>query len=127
VILRDGVPDADATASRREALRTGRLRVRVVAGAGLDAERGREIRLGAAVAARLGVSPGAVVELVNPRGAPLRAWVVGITATHRDGATPVAELAPIALRMLALADGAEAEVRAVHSGVLGGEPPEVAS
>src|SRR5204863_89636 len=81
---------------------------------------------GGAGAARLGVTLGAVVELVNPRGAPLRAWVVGMTATHRDGATPVAELAPIALRMLALADGAEAEVRTVHSGVLSGEPSEVA-
>jgi len=33
----------------------------------------------------------------------------------------LAEVAPVALRMLAVADGAEVEVRAVHSGVLGGE------
>jgi len=31
----------------------------------------------------------------------------------------LAEIAPVALRMLAVADGAEVEVRAVHSGVLG--------
>jgi hypothetical protein len=60
---------------------------------------------------RLAVAAGAVVELVNPRGAPLRAWV---TAT--DAARP--EIAPHGLRMLALAlaDGAELEIRAVHSG-----------
>jgi hypothetical protein len=33
----------------------------------------------------------------------------------------LAEVAPMALRMLAVADGAEVAVRAVHSGVLGGE------
>jgi hypothetical protein len=31
---------------------------------------------------------------------------------------PMAELAPAALRMLAVADGVEVEVRAVHSGLL---------
>jgi N-methylhydantoinase B len=127
VVLRDGVPDAAATAARRETLRAVRLRVRVVAGAGLESARGRDIRLGAGVAARLGVVPGAVVELVNPRGAPLRAWVAGLIAPTRDGATPVVELAPLALRMLALADGADVEVRTVHSGVLGDEPRDVAT
>jgi hypothetical protein len=90
----------------------------VVSSAGLDTERGREIRLGADVAARLGVGPGAVIELVNPRGAPLRAWVASLTTPGRAGAMPMAELAPAALRMLAIADGAEVEVRAVHSGLL---------
>ena len=65
------------------------------------------------------MAPGAVVELVNPRGAPLRAWVASLTALHAAaGDAAVAELAPIALRMLAVADGAEVEVRAVHTGVL---------
>jgi hypothetical protein len=90
----------------------------MVAAAGLDAERGRGIRLGADVAARLGVAPGAVVELVNPRGAPLRAWVASLITSSPVG-RPRAEVAPIALRMLAIADGTEVEVRAVHSGVLG--------
>ena len=67
--------------------------------------------------------PGAVVELVNPRGAPLRAWVASLTAAvRRADATASAEVAPIALRMLALAEGAEVEVRAVHSGILATDP-----
>jgi hypothetical protein len=69
------------------------------------------------------VQAGAVVELVNPRGAPLRAWVSSLTAAaRRADATPCAELAPIALRMLAIADGSEVEVRAVHSGALTADP-----
>src|SRR5712692_452022 len=75
VVLHEGAPDLAATAVRRAALRAARLRVRVVAGPDLDAGRGRAIRLDAETAARLGVQAGAVVELVNPRGAPLRAWV----------------------------------------------------
>jgi hypothetical protein len=63
------------------------------------------------------VAPGAVIEFVNPHGAPLRAWVASAVAP--PAAAPVAELAPIALRMLGLVDGAEVEVRRVHTGVLG--------
>src|SRR6266852_4843242 len=57
VVFRKGAPDAGATAARRAELHAARLRVRVVSSAGLDTERGREIRLGADVAARLGVGP----------------------------------------------------------------------
>lgn len=69
------------------------------------------------IASRLGVAPGAVIECVNPRGAPLRAWVANLNAAP-DGVVQVAELAPIALRMLAVVDGDEVEVRAIHTGVL---------
>jgi len=117
VVLREGAPDAAATAVRRVALRATRLRVRVIAGAGLDAGRGREVRLSTEVATRLGVTPGAVVEFVNPRGAPLRAWVVGPVASPAGGGA-VAEVAPIALRMLAGTDVAAVEIRAIHTGVL---------
>lgn len=65
-----------------------------------------------------GVAPGAVVELVNPRGAPLRAWVASVSAAHGGGGSMVAELAPIGLSMLGLTDGGEVEVRALHTGVL---------
>ncbi|MGH7303422.1 MAG: hydantoinase B/oxoprolinase family protein, partial [Candidatus Rokuibacteriota bacterium] len=118
VVLRGGIPDVVPTAARRAELWATRPRVRVVADVGLDSERGREIRLGADVAARLGVAPGAIVELVNPRGAPLRAWVAGLIAATHVG-RPRAEIAPLALRMLAVPDGAEVEVRAIHSGALG--------
>jgi hypothetical protein len=69
------------------------------------------------------VQAGAVVELINPRGAPLRAWVASLTgAVSRADAMSVTELAPIALRMLSVAEGAEVEVRAVHSGTLATDP-----
>ncbi len=110
-----GAIDALATAARRAALRAARPRVRLTAAEGLDTERGRAIRLDATTAGRLGVAAGAVVELVNPRGAPLRAWVASVMLGdgHR------AEVSAAALRMLTLAAGAEVEVRAVHSGFLG--------
>ena len=117
VVLREGAPDAAATAARRASLRATRLRVRVIAGAGLDAGSGREVRLSTEVATRLGVTPGAVVEFVNPRGAPLRAWVVGPMASPAGGGA-VAEVAPIALRMLAGCDVSAVEIRAIHTGVL---------
>jgi len=98
-------------------LRDGaRLRVRVVAGAGLDVQRGRAVRLSTATIEQLGAAPGAVVEFINPRGAPLRAWIAEVATS--GGSAPAAELAPIALSMLAVADGAEVEVRAVHPGIL---------
>jgi N-methylhydantoinase B len=107
--------DEPATAARRAALGRARVRVRLHPGTGLDTARGRAIRLEGETAARLGVGDGAIVELVNPRGAPLRAWVVGVA----PGAAGRAEVQPTALRMLALDEGAEVEVRAVHSGRLG--------
>ena len=106
--------DAIATAQRQAALRAARTRVRVAAVGDLSIERGREIRLDAATAADLGVAEGAVIECVNPHGAPLRAWVVGV----RAGNGRRAEMAPAALRMLGLAEGGEVELRAVHSGAL---------
>ena len=118
VVLRKGEPDTAATAARRAWLRATRMHVRVVAGAELDGQSGRGVRLGAEAATRLGVSPGAVIEFVNPHGAPLRAWVASLAAASGAGHSLVAELAPVALRMLGVADGSEVEVRALHTGVL---------
>ena len=118
VVLRAGQPDEAATTARRAELRAARVRLRVVAGAGLDAQNGRAVRLSAEAAARLGVGSGAVVEFVNPRGAPLRAWVAGVSAARGAGGSMVAELAPIALGMLVEGDGGVVEVRALHTGVL---------
>jgi len=116
-VIRDGAVDAGASARRRAALAAERTRVRLRAAADLDSARGRDLRLDADTAARLGATPGAVVELVNPAGAPLRAWIADV----RAGNERVAEVAPAALRMLALAEDSEVEIRLVHSGVLGGE------
>jgi len=108
----DGV-NAGATARRRESQRGARPRVRVHA-AEVAAALGRAIRIDSETAQRLGVAQGAVVELVNARGAPLRAWVASVTPGNGLGA----EIAAEALRMLAIGDGAELEIRAVHSGKL---------
>ncbi len=105
--------DAGATARRRESQRTARPRVRVKT-ADFAAAVGRGIRIDAESARRLGVTEGAVVELVNPRGAPLRAWVASVT----PGNGQCAEIAADALRMLAITEGALLEIRAVHSGNL---------
>ena len=67
----------------------------------VEAGRGRPIRVDETTAWALGVGVGGVVELVNPRGAPLRAWVVALLPGNGR-----------------LADGSEVEVRAVHSGIL---------
>jgi N-methylhydantoinase B len=114
VVFRAGVVDAEATASRRAVLRAARPRLRLTAAADLDTGRGRALRLDRDVAERLGVGAGAVVELVNPRGAPLRAWVRDLVPG--DGAR--AEVSPDALRMLAVPEGTELNVRVVHSGTL---------
>jgi N-methylhydantoinase B len=113
VVLRHHDVDAAAMRRRRDALRARRVRVALHGADGLDRAAGRAIRLDADTAARLGVATGAVVEIVNPRGAPLRAWVA------RVGGEAGAAVAPLALRMLGIGDGAEVELRAVHSGVLG--------
>jgi N-methylhydantoinase B len=115
VVWRDGAVDEAATRARRDSLRAARARVRLDPVSDLEADRGRLLRLDAGTAGRLGVAPGAIVELVNPRGAPLRAWVAAVLPG--DGGR--AEIAGRALRMLALTDGAIVEIRAVHSGALG--------
>ena len=114
VVSNDRGLDVTAMRRQRDALRTLRLRVPLTAGDGLDTEAGRAVRLGADTAAALGAGLGAVVELVNPHGAPLRAWVADVGGPARGAA-----VAPIALRMLNVGSGAEVEIRAVHSGVLG--------
>jgi N-methylhydantoinase B len=116
VVLSDGALDAAATTARRARLRASRHRVRLSAVTGIESARGRTIRLDETTARALGVGLDGVIELVNPRGAPLRAWIAGLLPG--DGRR--AEIAPVALRMLALGDGGEVEVRAVHSGALGG-------
>jgi N-methylhydantoinase B len=115
VVWQGDTIDEAATARRRGELRAARPRVRVSAAHDLTSAQGRAIRLDSETARTLGIGAGAVVELVNPRGAPLRAWVTGVMPGngHR------AELDAAAVRMLTIADGAELEIRAVHSGTLG--------
>jgi N-methylhydantoinase B len=109
-----GAVDMAATTRRRAATRAARTRVRVTRAAApfRDARRGRAVALDGHTAARLGIGVGAIVELVNPRGAPVRAWVERVT--DGDGA----EMGADAIHMLGLAEGGETEIRALHSGVL---------
>ncbi len=106
--------DEPATTTKRAALRAARTTVRLTAAEHLQTDCGRAIRLDSQTADRLRIVPGAIVELVNPNGAPLRAWVTEIT----QGTSGRAEIDADALRLLVVADGAEVEVRAVHSGTL---------
>ena len=111
VVLRAGAIDGKATARRRARLSAARPRVRLSAAPDLDSERGRWLRLDAVTAKRLGVGAGAVVELINPVGAPLRAWVAGVLPG--DGGR--AEVPAVVLRMLALAEDAVVDIRPVHT------------
>jgi len=114
VVWRAGRVDEVATRARRESLRAARPRVRLTPVSDLDTARGRLVRIDTETARRLGVVPGAIVELVSPRGAPLRAWVAALL----PGNGGRAEIAPDALAMLSGGDRDMVEVRAVHSGVL---------
>jgi N-methylhydantoinase B len=121
VIWRPRGVDIDATRSRRETLRGSRPRVRLTPVADLDADRGRLVRLDTETATRLRIGPGAIVELVNPRGAPLRAWVAALL----PGNGGRAEISPSALAMLSPPEGDRVEIRAVHSGALPAASPSV--
>jgi len=115
VVVADRAIDAEATGRRRMAIAAARPRVRLVARDELDTERGRALALDAETAERLGVGVGGVVELVNPAGAPLRAWIAAVM----PGDGRIAHISPAGLDMLGIAEPAEVEIRAVHSGALG--------
>jgi hypothetical protein len=55
----------------------------------------------------LGARTGAVLEVVDPRGAPLRLWVAAIEKSDGDHSF----ISPATAQMLALAPGALVEVR----------------
>lgn len=102
--------DAAATATRRATLRGARVLVALdLVADDVPSADARAIALEPGVAARLGVGPGDVVEVVNPSGAPLRAWVAAAPAGRG------ARLAPDALAILGLSAGSVAELRVVHA------------
>src|SRR5258705_9535083 len=113
VVWRGGRVDEAATRARRDSLRAARPRVRLTPVSDLDADRGRLVRIDTETAGRLGVGPGAIVELVNPRGAPLRAWIAALLpGTGGPAANPAGRLATLARGDHDLVEG-----RALHSGV----------
>jgi N-methylhydantoinase B len=116
VVLAHDAPASAPTATRRAELSAARRRLRLVASDDLDGERGRAIRLDETTARALEVGIDGVVELLNPRGAPLRAWVAGLLPAGPRRA----EIASEALRMLGVSAGAHIELRRIHSGRLAG-------
>jgi N-methylhydantoinase B len=107
VVFEGDVVDAAATRERRRVLRAGRISVQLFAGHGFDESRVSAIALSPPTIAKLGAPVGTVVELVEPRGAPLRLWVSAVAAEASDCAlVSVATLA-----MLGLQPGARVEIR----------------
>ncbi len=102
-----GAIDATATAARRAAAHQARTTARLVRRDDLEEAQVRLIALDPATAERLGVVPGDVVEVVNPRGAPLRCWV----SERRQAEAGAAGLSATSIAMLAMAAGTPVELR----------------
>jgi N-methylhydantoinase B len=119
----DGRIDAPATTGRRQALRAARRPVRLGVRDDLDEARVRQIALAPGTAAGLGVTAGDVVEIVNPQGAPLRAWVAAAPATVPSEA----EISADALVMLGMTAGTAVEVRALARSQPPTDPPATSS
>jgi N-methylhydantoinase B len=110
VVLAGDVVDLAATRKHRDVLRAARVNVELRLTDALDETRVSGIILPPAVAARLGSRLGAVLELVDLRGAPLRLWIAAIAQS--DGHHALVSTAT--LRMLGLAPGTRVEIRALR-------------
>jgi N-methylhydantoinase B len=101
--------DAVATRARRRALGAARVSVDLYPTDALDETRVSGIVLSRALSERLAARVGAVLELVDPLGAPLRLWVSAI-ADDQNGRGLVSAAT---LRMLGLAAGTRVQIRAL--------------
>src|SRR5580693_405710 len=90
VVLHGGEPDLAATEERRAAMRSQRSALDVVAAArdNFDEDGRRLAPISPAVAAKLGVESGEIVEYVPAERAALRAWAV-IDESLDDDSTPL--------------------------------------
>ena len=109
VVVRGHTLDEGATRERRRALVAARVEIEMYPTDTLDETQVSGIVLPPAVAARLGAREGAVLELVDPQGAPLRLWL----AAGVPGGPAHALVSPATLRMLGRSPGARAEIRAL--------------
>jgi N-methylhydantoinase B len=100
-------PDETATRERRDALRGARVGVELHPTDTVDETRVSGIVLSRPMAERLGARVGAVVELVDPGGAPLRLWVSAIV----DDGDGRAFVSVATLQMAGLAAGARVQIR----------------
>ena len=69
----------------------------------------RRFRLSAALAVRLGIGDGALVELLTGRATPVRGWA------KIDGGGETVTVGPESLRLIGAAPGEAVEIRAVRS------------
>jgi N-methylhydantoinase B len=107
VVLDGAAVDAAATEARRRVLAAARVHVELHPTDALDETRVSGIVPSRVAAERLGAAAGSVLELVDPRGAPLRLWVAAID----DGADGRAFVSSGTLDMLGLAPGARVALR----------------
>jgi N-methylhydantoinase B len=107
VVLDGATVDVAATAERRRALNARRVAVALEPTDRLDETRVSGIVVSAATAGRLAARVGAVLEVVDPRGAPLRLWLSAIDGGAEDRALVSAGT----LAMLRLDPGARVEIR----------------
>ncbi|MBI3968462.1 MAG: hydantoinase B/oxoprolinase family protein [Chloroflexi bacterium] len=109
VIGANGV-DSAATATQREAVRSARTLATLAATEAPEYEGSRRVLpLSRSFAERAGIAENDVVELVNRRGAPLRAW-----ARLVDDTTDTAHVGPVGLRMLASRPGDRLWIRRLN-------------
>ena len=113
VVVHGGEADAGATAAERSRLSGTRTRLRVhrTAEPEFDGAR-RVVTVGPATAATMGARSGALVELPNPDGPSLRAWL-RLDDGLPDGSIVIGASA---LGMLGLAVGDEVELRCLDAG-----------
>lgn len=126
VVLGDAeVVDEEATAERRKRLRAAAVTLVVIATDRDDFAGGRRVcQLSHGAAERVGASEGALVELVNARGAPLRAWVEITGAASPMSAQPLSApapdrgvpLGPLGRAILGVGEGQPVEVRVLRHG-----------
>jgi N-methylhydantoinase B len=112
VVIEDGVLDEAATDAERRRIGESRVHLSVrLVGEDRFAGARRLCQVSPAVARRLGVGDGGLVEYVPERGMPLRAFA----RVEPDLRGEETEIGPIAARILAVPDGARVHVRAVAS------------
>ena len=112
----DGRPDEAATSAKRDALRGRRVFIRLETAGEDDIDGPRRcFVLAQALARRLGVGAGDLIELRGPAAVPLRGWV---RVTEQGPANAIA-LGPAGLRLTGASPGDRVEVRAVRAAPAG--------
>jgi N-methylhydantoinase B len=111
VHFRDGKVDQQATRDARQNLQRAKVRLSVTEAEDIFDRGRRIICLAPSDLTELG-GDDALVELVSPTGAPLRAW----TRLNQKVAVRTAPLGPLARQILAVASGTEIETRLLRNG-----------